>query len=390
MLNTEIIKLEDKIDGIDTNWNKSLVMANLHDSQYKNRLTIINLYGKDKVTSLIDSFLNHPSFSNSTKKSYQTDVMQFFKWKYSIDSIDEITTDMIVDVNCDDGIKYMAYLKDTFPKHSTGNRKLKSLASLFQHLIDNSYDERYEQRLVKNNSFKNLKIKVTNATSYGSFTKDEIMSIIRVAEYPEDITMYKIAIECGIRENEILNLDIIRSFKLVNNQWHIKGIGKGGKEFYKPIAEELYNECSSYAFKNGGKIFNISDDTVRNRLNKYMRLIGISEQEKSNRGGLVFHSFKKNTADITWAITDGDIVAVQNACNHGSFNTTNKYYMNKQKEEDTTSLDIHQFLFGGVNLEEEIAEKVNSSYKSDVIDALNKLDDRSKMNFLKALEVVQN
>lgn len=49
-------------------------------------------------------------------------------------------------------------------------------------------------------------------------------------------------------------------------------------------------------------------------------------------------------------ITNGDIVAVQEACNHKSFNTTNKYYMNKKREENTTSLDIYKFLFEGVNL----------------------------------------
>ncbi len=267
----------------------------------------------DKFLTLLTKELN---YSPKTIKSYQTDLMSFFNYvkKRNINYL-QIDRFIVRD--------YLKYLDSLNYLNSTISRKLSSLRSFYNYLVD--------EKLVTYNYFSNIKNpkidrKLPNYLSYNELS--ELLNSIKIDSFStlRNRLIIELFYATGCRVSELVNIKLI-DIDIPNKS--IKIHGKGSKERivyfgeyallylnkYLALRNKL-NIDNSYLFLNDkGKTLTVSDVEVI--MAKLIKNISLNKH-------ITPHTLRHTFA--THLLNNGaDIKSVQELLGHSSLNTTGIY-----------------------------------------------------------------
>ncbi len=178
--------------------------------------------------------------SENTKKSYRNDINQFFT--FLKDSVFQIQG--LPDVKRLHAVTYKKWLTDTGYAPKTINRKMSSVSSFWDYLVEKS--------MVDFNIFDSIKrpkqvvAKPTNDLSDEQIGKifDEANKLKSKSKYLHRAVIY-LLFTTGIRKSELINLKKEDIFNEKGN-WFIKIKGKGGKILIKLLPVQTYNVIQEY------------------------------------------------------------------------------------------------------------------------------------------------
>lgn len=267
---------------------------------------------KEKV---VDNFLkyleNEVNFSVYTIKSYQLDLTDFFLY------LDNNKIDYLKLRN-EDVRGYLKYLDSCDLKNSTISRRISTLRTFYNYLLDESIIEHNIFLLIKNPK---IEKKLPNYLNYEEL--EELLNSIDISEI--DGLRNRLLIEMfyatGCRVGEMVNIkinDIDRS------NMTIKIMGKGSKErivYYGEYAEkylEMYlerGEVKEYLFSKNGVRLEVSD--IELIIKEIMKHISIKTH-------VTPHTLRHTFA--THLLNNGaDIKTVQELLGHSNLSTTGIY-----------------------------------------------------------------
>ena len=263
----------------------------------------------------VDSFLqylkNELNYSEYTKKNYELDLTQFFKY-LKLKNIDFKT------INNKDIRDYLKYLDTYNLKNTTISRKISALRTFYNYLL--------EKKITLNNPFlliKNPKLekKLPNYLNYTEI--EEILSSIDTST--ENGLINKLLVELiystGCRVGEIVNIKI-NDIDLLNKT--IKVMGKGSKERIVYYGDYASNYLKLYIkFHKDGYLFtNKSGDKltiydVEEIIKNIMKNLSITTH-------VTPHTLRHTFA--THLLNNGaDIKTVQELLGHANLSTTGIY-----------------------------------------------------------------
>ncbi len=203
----------------------------------------------DKFFSFLKNELN---YSELTIKSYQLDLTDFFRFL-------EKSKKNYLNINNEDVRDYLKYLDSCKLKNSTISRRISTLRTFYNYLVD--------ENMVSSNIFKNVKNpklekKLPNYLNYNEM--EELLNSIDTStiEGLERRLLIEMFYSTGCRVSEIINIKI-KDIDFTNNT--IRIMGKGSKErivYYGDYASNYMKsylskrKCNKYLFenKNGDKL----------------------------------------------------------------------------------------------------------------------------------------
>jgi integrase/recombinase XerD len=277
-----------------------------------------------KISECAELFLSYiEDKSQNTIKNYRADLKQFI----------EIVGDKNVqEVSKVDIAKFRMVLQSKRKKSSTIARKLASINSFFEYLID--------MELVTSSPVtKSHRPKISQKVP-SSLTDDEIKKILDYTETLMDRLIISIMLTTGLRASEVLSIKksdifIERSGKsyqidfLLENGKEEKDIafikvkGKGDKERIVPVSGKVLDLLLSYLkVNNNERIFPITYKTL------WRRIIKIGE-----KAGIKLHPHKLRHTAATKALQSGaELRVIQELLGHASPLTTARYAKVNQKQ----------------------------------------------------------
>lgn len=322
--------------------------------------------GDSCVSEVVYRFINSRE-NDKTKESYETNIRQFFNW-INIDSIDDVTLVDLNNINYGLACKYKKYLEENFASNTVKQKK-NTMQTLFNY-INVEFKRDFDIDMFGDNPFSGIVVKDKDSKKYGDYTNEEIKRIFKNTYRSEDKLTYLIALSTGLRIDEILNLNIKKSFtRLSNGMMCVVGRGKHDVEFLHGITEDMYTKCLSVAEKNNndGYLFKgmsgMTNGCMLKRLHTTLGYIGITPEIRSrNQRYLCLHSFRKCTASLVYDITGGNMRAIQEVMGHSSVTTSEKHYDVLDKESrmrENLGEAIERKLFSERNVVQELSDALS-------------------------------
>lgn len=219
--------------------------------------------------------------------------------------------------------RYIHYLKDNEYKNSSIRRKINGLKSFFNYLVLVDYIPQSPLKtIIVPNKDKHLPI---------FFSEDQVLLLLRIAKQStqpdalRDYLLIKLIASTGIRRQEAVNLDF-KNIDFKNNS--IRILGKGNKERFIPIRQELSDELwlflqsrvplsnqAVFVTRTGHRIHASRCHTIFRNL---LEIAGLNNQ------GFSLHKLRHSYA--TMLVSHGaPIQAVQQLLGHQSLSTTTIY-----------------------------------------------------------------
>ncbi len=178
--------------------------------------------------------------SINTRKSYKNDINQFLN--FLKDSVFEIRE--LADVKRLHAVTYKKWLSDTGYAPKTINRKMSSVSSFWDYLVEKS--------MVQFNVFDSIKRpKQVVQKPTNDLSDQQITDIFEVADSLKSKSKFLhrsiiyMLFTTGIRKSEIIGLKREDLFKEKEN-WFIRIRGKGGKILIKLLPQTSYEVVSEY------------------------------------------------------------------------------------------------------------------------------------------------
>ena len=323
----------------------------------------------------IKAFLNYKKAEN-TQSGYEQDILSVFNMIFadSVEDVESITKTQIEAVSTpvahsihDQLINNGRYAEATIA------RKIGTMKSLYKFLITVYASNRTKQQWIFTNPWESIEASVSEVDGYGHLERHEVELLLEVAN-KEDATLYELAVTTGVRLSALLKLNINTSFIKIDGVWCITGIDKGKKKFEDAINNELYEACRELADVRSGKVFNVTRQTVLNRLKGrkdrgtkgYLHQIGLTDEEIEQRD-LCFHSFKKSAVTFTGDLTNGDIRAMAKAGHHtNTAYTLGVYDKSQDKKYNSVGLRMN-FNSSADKANERLQEKLESMTKDELV-----------------------
>lgn len=290
------------------------------------------------VNMLIAQYLSYCKYEkgldSKTQKAYKTDLLQFAD--YIIDRGSELSKDNL-----------QAYLTELHGKYKTKSvkRKVASLKAFFNYL-------EYED-ILPLNPLNRMRIKLHEPFMLPRTIPLETVDMILQCAYKQkqsssrtpcqmrtslrDIAVLELLFATGVRVSELCCL---RKESINLSSGEIKIYGKGSKERLIQIgnkdvlsAVSSYYSVSSKEIENSGWFFvnrlgqRLSDQSVRNMINRYTSLAGIEQH-------ITPHMFRHAFATLLLE-EDVDIRYIQQLLGHSSISTTQIYtHVTSKKQRD--------------------------------------------------------
>lgn len=290
------------------------------------------------VNMLIAQYLSYCKYEkgldSKTQKAYKTDLLQFAD--YIIDRGSELSKDNL-----------QAYLTELHGKYKTKSvkRKVASLKAFFNYL-------EYED-ILPLNPLNRMRIKLHEPFMLPRTIPLETVDMILQCAYKQkqsssrtpcqmrtslrDIAVLELLFATGVRVSELCCL---RKESINLSSGEIKIYGKGSKERLIQIgnkdvlsAVSSYYSVSSEEIENSGWFFvnrlgqRLSDQSVRNMINRYTSLAGIEQH-------ITPHMFRHAFATLLLE-EDVDIRYIQQLLGHSSISTTQIYtHVTSKKQRD--------------------------------------------------------
>jgi len=276
-----------------------------------------------KISECAELYLSYlADKSPNTVNNYRIDLKQFAETVKDKD---------VEDITKADIAKFRMVLQAKRLKSSTIARKLASLNSFFQYLIDLD--------LISSSPItKSHRPKISNKIP-SSLTHEEVKKIIDTTDNLMDRVIIKLFLTTGLRSSELLgikreNIVIERSGKVFNIDFvlneikkddiaFIKVLGKGNKERHVPVFGSTLLDLILYLKKyNSNPVFPISYITL------WRKIINIGK-----KAGLYLHPHKLRHTAATLALQSGaELRVIQELLGHASPLTTARYAKVNQKQ----------------------------------------------------------
>lgn len=252
--------------------------------------------------------------SDNTINSYKIDLIEFY----------EINNNLL-NVSEDDVFRYLKYLYDRDLNRNSISRKLSSIRTFYNYLVNND--------LVKINYFSDISNPKKNKNLPHYLKDDEINKLFSIPDTStalgqRNLLIIEMLYATGVRVSELVNIKL-KDIDIYNDSIKIRG--KGNKErivffgsFCKSALEiyldegrkELDKKGSIYLFLNkfGNKL---SDRMIRNILDDLILKAGV---EKHVHPHMIRHTFATDMLN-----SGADLMTVKELLGHESINTTSIY-----------------------------------------------------------------
>ena len=258
-------------------------------------------------------------YSDGTISEYSRDVERLFEY-HNIDYIN-ITMKQITQ-----WLNYLVTDKGVSPK--TRNRKLASIRSFYKCMkkygeIDYNPADEIECSKVENRS----KVTYLNLNQIQSFLKAVENYSYDTNKY-RDIAILKLFLYSGLRESELVGLNI-NDLNFKDNSIYVRPeIAKGNKDRYLPLHQEAKNAILRYLDNRNDDITALFISTRGNRINKSTIYKMVKKYAAETRIGIkdeisphtLRHSFASNLYQKT-----KDIKILQQLLGHEDISTTQIY-----------------------------------------------------------------
>ncbi|WP_232819567.1 tyrosine-type recombinase/integrase [Exiguobacterium sp. TNDT2] len=301
-----------------------------------------NLSGYERMPGFIQRFLNHMAakhYSEQTAQRYLYDFLDFFRWveAASASEVDPSTIEIESFVEFDHAgaeayATYLALELDNAP--SVINRKLSSMQSLFNHLIETGITAHNPfQAVERPKRAKRNPIYLTEQEwlDFSTLVRSNVGMSDREASWYErnrdrDFLMIQLLGLTGMRVSELVGLDWN---DIDRENGTIRVIGKGNKERVIPIASPLEPLLDGYRGQGAGPLFRsekgkrISVRTVQHALKSHIDRL---------KPYLPFLTYKqvtphklRHTFASRLAMSGVDVLTIQQLLGHESVATTQVY-----------------------------------------------------------------
>ena len=344
------------------------------------------------IKDYIDFYISK-KLSDNTKSAYIVDIQQFFKYCFNTE-LEFITLDMLQGLSSQKAQSFFIEMNNE-KKYTqvTIARKLNSIKALLNDMTNDIIDGCGEPYL-KYNPLATFKFSVKNKSSYGYFTHNEMLSIIKFA-YEENIELglyFSLLYKTGIRA-EAMRTITTKNLYIKDNSYRIKVIDKGSKEADCEIGETLYNECLECADINN-QIFHFSVNYALNKLcckttykangkiktnfkNSLAYKIGLTEEECSKEQRyLTLHSIKK--ASVTTVLNNSNsMIEASKQGHHTSFQYLSVYTESNQLNNSSRYINLDNN-----NTDKTLQDRLQAMSKEDIINIIMNMDERTKNKIL--------
>ncbi|WP_214797506.1 tyrosine-type recombinase/integrase [Exiguobacterium sp. s5] len=301
-----------------------------------------NLSGYERMPGFIQRFLNHLAakhYSEQTAQRYLYDFLDFFRWveTASASEVDPSSVEIESFVEFDHAgaeayATYLALELDNAP--SVINRKLSSMQSLFNHLIERGITAHNPfQAVERPKRAKRNPVYLTEQEwlDFSTLVRSNVGMSDREASWYErnrdrDFLMIQLLGLTGMRVSELVGLDWN---DIDRENGTIRVIGKGNKERVIPIASPLEPLLDGYRGQGAGPLFcsekgkRISVRTVQHalkghidRLKPYLPFL----THKQVTPHKLRHTFASRLA-----MSGVDVLTIQQLLGHESVATTQVY-----------------------------------------------------------------
>lgn len=301
-----------------------------------------NLSGYERMPGFIQRFLNHLAakhYSEQTAQRYLYDFLDFFRWveTASASEVDPSSVEIESFVEFDHAgaeayATYLALELDNAP--SVINRKLSSMQSLFNHLIETGITAHNPfQAVERPKRAKRNPVYLTEQEwlDFSTLVRSNVGMSDREASWYErnrdrDFLMIQLLGLTGMRVSELVGLDWN---DIDRENGTIRVIGKGNKERVIPIASPLEPLLDGYRGQGAGPLFcsekgkRISVRTVQHalkghidRLKPYLPFL----THKQVTPHKLRHTFASRLA-----MSGVDVLTIQQLLGHESVATTQVY-----------------------------------------------------------------
>ncbi|WP_215190068.1 tyrosine-type recombinase/integrase [Exiguobacterium sp. s6] len=301
-----------------------------------------NLSGYERMPGFIQRFLNHMAakhYSEQTAQRYLYDFLDFFRWveTASASEVDPSSVEIESFVEFDHAgaeayATYLALELDNAP--SVINRKLSSMQSLFNHLIETGITAHNPfQAVERPKRAKRNPVYLTEQEwlDFSTLVRSNVGMSDREASWYErnrdrDFLMIQLLGLTGMRVSELVSLDWN---DIDRENGTIRVIGKGNKERVIPIASPLEPHLDGYRGQGAGPLFcsekgkRISVRTVQHALKGHIDRL---------KPYLPFLTYKqvtphklRHTFASRLAMSGVDVLTIQQLLGHESVATTQVY-----------------------------------------------------------------
>lgn len=350
---------------------------------------------QNSIKDYFDFYISK-KFSDNTRKAYSNDIKQWIKYCFDVD-IDFVTIDMLRNLSSKKAQKFFIdIVNENKYSQVTIARKLGVIKSFLDDMCHDIIDNTQETYL-KVNPLKTYKFKVTQNSSYGYFTHEEMLKLIDVAEKENyELSVYiRLLYKSSCRAECIRNINK-DNFYIVGNSYRIKVEDKGRKIADIEIGKRLYKDCLDLADEEG-RIFKFSINYAGRKLcgkteyhpsgsikhnykNTLASKIGISEEEASKDGRyLTLHSIKK--AGVTTVLEkSGSVTEASRQGHHATTQYLLTYNNSNKLNNSSRYIDLENN-----NTNELLKNKLEEMSKEDLINLIMSASNNTKNELLQKL-----
>ncbi len=274
--------------------------------------------------------------SLETKNAYHRDIKQY----YSVESIEDITMDMILDTSILSVEDWIMQMKKDGKSGATINRKISSLSSLYKWLLK-YVDNRSGKRIIISNPFaamKEEKPEINNKpTSF--LNEDEAKKLVSSIETEtllglRNKIIISLILTCGLRKSELISIKI-KDMMNINGYNTMLIHGKGSKDrtikvqngikamidnYLERTRRNVQDNEEEYLFigasTSGLNADKLSKNAINNMLTKACNNAGVPV--------IVVHGLRHSSITIVYKKTR-DPKLTQEFAGHSQFQTTERY-----------------------------------------------------------------
>ncbi len=277
----------------------------------------------NSIHDFLDYLRFQKRYSENTIISYENDLNSFFEFlflEYKINDLKEITASIVR--------TWLASLKENKCSSKTVNRKISSLKSFFKY-----------QLKIKNLSISPVaaiaSLKVSRKLP--SFIQEKDLDTLLKHDYfPEtfsgktDFLIFEILYQTGIRRNELIHL---KEIDVDKSSGMIKVLGKGNKERFIPVSNQLLNLIHEYITEKRKEFSEVEEFLLVNKKGKKLdpkyiynvvkeNLSKVSTNERKSPH-ILRHSFATHLTN-----NGAEINAIKELLGHSSLAATQIYTNN--------------------------------------------------------------
>ena len=277
---------------------------------------------------ILDKFIDYKQkegLSTNTLKAYKSDISNCLN-KISKFKNREINMSLIKQITKQDILHLREKIKEQHQVSSTAKRCFNSFSSFLSYHVD-------VEGAIKDNYAIGVRLGKSKVSRKESepFTELQCNKMLVNSKRPEDKMIIQFGFKCGLRAEEILNLetkDIDFQLKTVTVRPENAKSGRG-RVVPIPFVDELLNYFKLKSIKGNKKIFKVP---YRTWVDRFKKICKDSDIKYGSKYGLTFHSTRHSY--IRSLIKAGaDKKTIQELVGHSDFTITERYYQHVSLED---------------------------------------------------------